>query len=61
MNVYANMEEARARNGKKQARRHYVDGMAQARSRRWLNRWNPSGLTGVVFAHTAPGRLGNPH
>ena len=52
MNVYAAGAE-QARGNKEEARRHYVDGMAQA-FRAIAGSLELEGLTGVVFAHTSP-------
>ena len=51
MNVYA--AEELGRNRKEEARRRYVTGMAQS-FEVMADSLEPSGLVGVVFAHTAP-------
>ena len=53
MNVYANNGAESPLNRKEAARAHYVDGMAEA-FRAIAKSLDTGGLTGVVFAHTAP-------
>ena len=53
MNVYETRGEVLGKNGREEARRRYVDGMAQS-FQVMADSLKPSGLQGVVFAHTAP-------